>query len=240
MSKARLGALSLIAILSTFAMLTSSAGAAIKFEWKVKGEKLATGESREFTTTSDGHNFDLSGSVAGVQVLLLSKEVEVAAGARILGGKPGKNEETVIFKNVTADSPTGCVVESEGSPTGTVRTQALLTEIVESEETHEPLILFRPETGTVFASLLLLNKGTEKCLTGTPTLGNVSGTLLAQPLPSLTETLNGDLDFEAPTLNYILSNGTLDKAGLKFAGNAATLTGLALVILNTHEVYGAF
>ena len=221
-------------------MLTSSAGAAIKFEWKVGKAILGAGQSREFTTTSDGHNFDLSGSAFGVAVLLLSKEVEVAAGARILGGKPGKNEETVIFKNVTADKPEGCVVESEGQPTGTVRTNALLTEIVESDETHQPLILFRPETGTVFAALLLLNKGTEKCLTGTPTLGNVTGTLLAQPLPSLTETLNGDLDFEAPTKNYTLSNGTLDKAGLVFAGNASTLTGLALVILKTDEVYGAF
>ena len=52
MSKTKLGALSLTAILSTFAMLTSPAGAAIKFEWKVKGEKLAAGESREFTTTN--------------------------------------------------------------------------------------------------------------------------------------------------------------------------------------------
>ena len=126
MSKARLGALSLIAILSTFAMLTSSAGAAIKFEWKVGKAILGAGESREFTTTSDGSNFDLSGSVAGVAVLLLSKEVEVAAGARILGGKPGKNEETVIFRNVTVDKPEGCVVESEGSPTGTVTTTKLL------------------------------------------------------------------------------------------------------------------
>ena len=73
MSKTRLGALSLTAILFTFAMLTSSAGAAIKFEWKVGKAILGAGQSREFTTTSDGHTFDLSWSVAGVAVLFLKQ-----------------------------------------------------------------------------------------------------------------------------------------------------------------------
>lgn len=238
MSRVRLGLLSLIAILS-LVILSSTASAAIKFEWKVKEKTLAAGESKEFTATADGHVFDLKGSAAGVAVLLLSSEFEVENGAKIIGGKPGTDEETVIFKGVTVDKPEKCSVESEGSATGTVKTKKLKTEIVESDETHEPLILFQPKEGTIFASLLLLNKGTETCLLA-GSLANVTGNFLGVPLPALTETLNGHIVFEAPTKKYVLSNATLEEAGLLFAGNAANLSGLALVILKSDEKYGAF
>jgi hypothetical protein len=238
-SKTRLGLLSLVAVLSTLAVLASSASAAIKYEWKVGGVVLKAGETRGFTTTSDGHTFDLHGSVAGASILFLSSEVSVEPGAEIIGGKPGTNEETVLFKGVTVENPAKCAVESEGSPTGTVQTQALKTEIVESEGTHEPVILFSPKVGSDFVNLLLLNNGAEICALN-KVLGSVTGNLLATPLPALTETLNGDLDFESPNSNFVLSSGTLQKAGLLFAGNAATLTGLTLVILTTDEKYGAF
>ena len=240
MFRSRLGLLSLV-MLAMFAALASSASAAIKFQWKVGGNILQAGETRSFQISSDGKTFDLHGSVAGAAVLFLSKEIEATVGSLISGGTPGTNEETVILKGVTVDNPARCVVESEGSPTGTIRTNLLHTEIVESEETHEPLILFVPKAGTVFVSLLLLNKSTtEPCAVTAPLLANITGTLLAQPLPQLTEVLNQDLDFEAPTKDFFLSNGTLDTAGLVFAGNAATLTGLALVTLNTTEKFGAF
>ena len=239
MSKTRIGLLSLIAILATLALTATTSSAAISFEWKVGGKILEAGKTKEFTTTSDGHTFDLHGTVAGAEALLLSHEIEVAPGAKIIGGKPGTNEETVIFKGVTVDKPEKCAVESEGSPTETVKTNLLHTEIVESEEPHEPLVLFAPKTGTIFAPILFLNRGTETCaIKGA--LANLTGTLLAQPLPVLTEALDGDLDFEAPTKNFFLSNGTLDKAGLVFAGNAATLTGLSVAILTTDENVGVF
>lgn len=240
MSKVRLVLLSLVAMLSVGAMLASSASAAISFEWKVGGIPLGAGASKEFTTTTDGKEFILNGKLAGVASELLSTEVSVEPGAKIIGGKPGTNEEIVVFKGVKVNNPAHCTVESEGSPLGTVKTNALHTEIVESEATHEPVILFAPKTGTTFVQLLFLNVGTEKCGGIGVILANVNGSLLAQPLPALTETLNGDLDFELPNSNFILSNGTLEKAGLVFAGNAATLTGLTLVILKTDEKFGAF
>ena len=235
----KLWLLSTMAILATFAVLASSASAAIKFEWKVGGHILEAGETREGTVTTDGHTFDFHATVAGAEALLLSKELSAEPGSKIIGGKPGTGEGTLVIKGVTVDKPEKCAVESEGSPTGTVKMDPGRTEIVESEETHEPLILFAPKTGTVFVSILFLNDGTEVCpVKGV--LANVTGSVLAQPLPSLAETLNGDLDFEAPTKNFFLSNGTLDKAGLIFAGNAATLTGLTLVISKTDEKGGAF
>jgi hypothetical protein len=242
MSKGKPILLSLITILSTLAVLAPSAGALIKFQWKVGGKILEeAAETREFTVTSDGRTFDFIWSLAGAGVLLLSSEIEVEKGAKIIGGKPGTNEETVIFKGVTVVKPAGCAVESEGSPTGTVKTNLLKTEIVESQESHQPLILFKPKTGTVFVSLLLLNKGTETCIANNA-LGNVTGNILAEPLPQLTEVLTQHLIFEAKTKEFLLNpgGGTIEKAGLSFAGAAATLTGLALVLLVKHELFGAF
>jgi hypothetical protein len=239
MFRLRLVQLSLVAVLSVGAMLVSSASAAIKFEWKVGEETLPAGQSREFTTTSDGKEFLFKASLAGVASEFLSSEVSVEPGAKIIGGKPGTNEETVVFKGVKVNKPANCGIESEGSPLGTIKTKALHTEIVESEGTHEPVILFAPKTGTTFVQLLLLNNG-GTCAGIGPILANLNGTFLAQPLPALTETLNGDLDFEAPNSNFLLSNGTLDKAGLLFGGSPATFTGLELVVLKTDEKYGAF
>jgi hypothetical protein len=239
MFRLRLALLSLVVILSAGAMLASSASAAIKFEWKVGGEVLGAGESRALTTTTDGKRFVINGSLLGVASELLSSEFSVEPGAKIIGGKPGTNEETVVFKGVTVDKPANCSIESEGSPVGTVRTNPLHIEIVESEGTHEPVLLVSPKTGTTFTQILLLNNGGTCGGIGT-ILANVNGTFLAQPLPALTETLSGDVDFEAPNSNFLLSNGTLDKAGLVFGGAATKLTGLILVILNTDEKFGPF
>ncbi len=240
MSRARLGLLSLTVVLSALAILSSTASATIKFEWKVGGVLLKTGESREFTTTADGHTFDLSGTIAGAATLLLSTEIEVEKGAKIIGGKPGTNEETVIFKGVTVAKPAKCSAESEGSPNGTVKTVPLKTQIVESSTTHEPVILFQPNSGTTFTNILLLNKGTEECVVKGQ-LAIVRGNLLGEPLPALTETLNGHLVFPSPALKtFVLSSGTAEEAGLIFGPGAGTLTGLALVILTTDEIYGAF
>jgi hypothetical protein len=242
MFKARLVLLSLVAVLS-FVVMASSASAAIKFEWKVGGKTLEkTTESREFTVTSDGHSFDLHTTLAGSNILFLTSEVSVKAGAKIFGGKPGTGLETVIFKGVTINTPK-CVVESEGASPGTVETHPILIQIVSNDLTPaEPLILFNPDstTSSIFVAYLLLNKSSTETCVFAGQLSNITGNLLALPLPQLTETLNGDLDFEAPDTHFVLSNGTLESAGLLFAGNAFTLTGLTLRLLKTDEKYGAF
>jgi hypothetical protein len=191
MFRLRFVLLGVVGVVSVVGLSVSSASAAIKFEWKVGGAVLKAGETRGFTTTSDGHVFDFHGTAAGAGILFLSSEVSVESGAEIIGGKPGTEKATVLFKGVTVDSPAKCTIESEGSPTGTIQTFALKTEIVESEGTHEPVILFSPEGGTSnFFNLLLLNKGTEECVLKN-VLASFTGNFLGTPLPALTETLNG-------------------------------------------------
>jgi hypothetical protein len=244
MSRARFVLLSLVAVLSAGVVFASAASAEIKYEWKVEGTALAAGQSREFTVTSDGKTFDFHSTIAGANILLLSSAISVEPGARIIGGKPGTNEEVVVFHGVTSDPPfQKCLVESdEQTPTpDTVKTHLLKTEIVGNDLIpSEPLILFTPKEGTTFVSLLLLDKSGESCEAGAAALVPLGGSFLGQPLPTLVESLNGDLDFEAPDKHFLLSNGKLDTAGVTFNGEPLQFTGLILVILKTDEKYGAF
>lgn len=247
MSKVRLVLLTLLAVLSVGVLVASSASAAITFQWKVGGSLLKGGQSRTFTAEADGHVFDLSGKVSGLAVLLLSNKLKVKAGAQIFGGQPGTNEETLEFESVVVDSPFPgkCVAESLPNPVvGNVSTLPLKTEIVEAEPSGkgngEALVLFTPKSGTTFTEIRFLNKGTETCPLNLVE-GPVTGSALALPLPSTsTEVELGVLDSEATTKEYKSFGGPGGKAGLVFAGSAATLAGLSLVVLTSKEKFGAF
>jgi hypothetical protein len=213
----------------------------IAFQWKAGEKSLEAGETREFTAATDGQNLDFHGAVAGVSVLLLSSQAEVEKGAKIAGGLPGTGEETLVFSGVTVDAPSKCLVETDTAKpvVGTLKTNPLKTEIVENRESGEPLILITPSTGTAVAGLLFVDKGSETCAVN-GVLANLTGSLLAQPLPQLTEALRETVDLEASTKNFLLSGYGLDKAGLSLAGKAATVTGLLLLTLTSDERFGAF
>ncbi len=230
--------LSLVAALLIVALSASSASAKIAFEWKVKGAALASGQSREFTASAES-TFDLKMTFGGAGLLLLSSKFKVAAGAKIFGGKPGTNEEAVEFTGVTVSKPANCEVESLPNPiVGTIRTTLLKGEIVEGQKSREPLILFTPKTGTIFAELRYVG---ASC----PIINqeeNFTGSILATPLPELKEVLSGLFDFEPSQGNTFLlsAGGAVETSGLSVAGNPGTLGGNALMTLVSDEVYGAF
>ncbi len=229
---------SVIAALSAVAVLASSASAKISFEWRVNGKALAAGEQRTFTASAES-TFDVKGTVAGSRTLLLSNKFRVEPGARIFGGKPGTNEETVVFENFNVDQPANCEVESLPNPVvGTVRTTVLKTEIVEGQTSQEPLILFTPKTGTTFAEVRFLG---ANCLIKNQE-ANFTGSFLADPLPHLTEVLTDLLDLEPSQGNgFLLSTGgAVETAGVKFAGNSAAFGGTMLMTLISDEKFGAF
>ncbi len=242
MIRTRLLLLSLVAALSAVALLASSAAAKISFEWKVNGKALAASEQRTFTASAES-TLDVKGTVAGAKTLLLSNTFKVVSGAKIFGGKPGTNEETVEFTNVTIDQPANCELESlfGGGVTavGTVKTQLLKTEIVEGQASREPLILFTPKAaGAPFAELRFLG---ANCLLKNQE-ANFTGSFLADPLPHLTEVLTGLLDLEPSQGNEFLlsTGGAVETAGVKFAGNSAAFGGTMLMTLISDEKFGAF
>jgi hypothetical protein len=231
--------LSLIAVLSVGAIVASSASAAIEFKWKVAGVELKAGEEKGFTVNNDGKNFDLHGTLAGASALLLSHEVSVEAGAKIVGGVPGKNTEVVIFKNVTVDNTPNCTEEQSGVA-GQVKTTPLTTEIVEGASakvgTNEVDILFTPTTPTTFTTFKLTG---ASCLVA-GSVFPVNGSILGLPLPQKTEVVKQNLVFEAVTKEYKNHAGEFKTAGLVFGGNAATLAGLTLVLLESGQEFGPF
>jgi|HubBroStandDraft_5_1064220.scaffolds.fasta_scaffold386851_1 hypothetical protein len=245
MSRAKSVLLSLVVVLVVGVVMVSSASGAISFVWKVGGAELKAGESKGYTINNDGKIFDLTWSIAGVAVLMLSNKIKVEPGAKIIGGKPGTNEETVVFENVTVDNPAGCTVESLPEPVvGIVRTRPLLTLIVEGQSggrgNGEPLILFEPKEGTTFTTMRFLNATGKTCPVNLAE-GSIEGNILGLPLPQKTEVVQGNLVFESVTKEYLVaSGGVVRTAGLKFAGNTVTLTGLTLVLLESGQAFGAF
>jgi hypothetical protein len=242
MSRARFVLLSLMAVLSAVAMMASSASA-ISFQWNVSGKKLEAGQSREFTSSADG-KLSLEGSIAGSAALLLSSELSVLKGAKVIGGVPGTNQETVVFKGVTVDKPANCGVLQTGAAPGAIQTVTLKTEIVEGTNGEgvgngSVDMLFTPTTiGTEIWTTFEIT-GTSCLLKGA--VAPITGLLLALALPERAEAATGALDFEASTnKQYKTSSGTLGKALLAFAGNDVSLLGLVLVSLTTGEKFGAF
>jgi hypothetical protein len=242
MSRTRLLLLTSMATLATVAMPAATASAKISFEWFVGGSLLKEKETRAFTVRSDGKLLDLHSKFLGINWLLLSSEVSVGSGAQIIGGRPGTNLETVVFKGVTVDPPLQkCVAETGGITkpvAGTIETRPLKTEIVEGEN-GEVLILFTPEGGGNFTEILFLNKGIEECAANNA-LFSLTGSFLALPLPQKAEVLRQDLDFEAAEKTYFNSAGTLGTGGIKAGTEPFTLTGLTLIVLASNAVFGAF
>lgn len=248
MSRARIVVLSLVAALSAVALAASSASATISFEWFVNGHLLGGGVNgiRTFTLNSDNHNFAISAPIDGVAILLLSNRLK-ANGGLIFGGRPGTNEETIEFENVTVDNPQHCVIESLPNPVvGTVRTSLLKSEIVEGQSggvgNGEPLILFIPKTGAVFTEIRFLDAPGETCPIKNAE-GALQGSILGLPLPQRTSVLRQNLVFPALTDLYLISTGGAVKlAALSVVGTGspATLTGLTLVVLNSDESFGPF
>jgi hypothetical protein len=246
MSRARLALLTLVVVLSVGAMLAPGASAAINFEWNVGGKALAAGEKKVFGVETDGKLFDLSGKVGTSSVLLLSSTLNISPDGLILGGRPGTNEETLEFTNVTVASPAGCTVESLPFPEeGKIKTERLRSEIVEGQSggkgNDEPLILLTPKTaGDPFTEVRFLNATGKTCPINLKE-GSLTGSVLALPSPLKKEVERGDWLFEAVTKEYLVAAGGAAKtAGLVLAGNAATLTGLTLVFLEPKEAFGAF
>lgn len=241
MSRAKLLLLSVVAALSVVALMASSASAKISFEWFVGGTLLKAGEQQTFHLNNDGHIFDLHSAIAGTNVLLLSTKISVEKGL-LFGGRPGTNEEVVVFEGVTADFPlTACTPETGGiaNPTpGIVKTVTLKTEIVEGEN-GEVLILFTPKEGAAFVKIKFLG---ASCPLGSGTEAPVEGSVLGLPLPQRVEVLRQNLVFPAVTDLYLLVNGETKPllAALTFGAEPATLTGLTLILLTSDKVFGPF
>jgi hypothetical protein len=232
-----------IALLSMLVMLvvgaTASAASAVQFEWKVNGSPLASGSSRE-VLAKDKATIHLAVSVGGAKIEFASTKLKFRSGAKILGGKPGRGEDSLELEGVTVTKPANCEV-----PGQKIITKPLTSEIVEAAP---------GATGSGQARLLLTPTNESRVwdefeMAGSSCVlkGSIIepvGNVLAEIGPSNTEAKVDQLKIEptgAGAHEYILSTGGVAKrTALTYAGSAATLTGEAELELVSKEVFGAF
>jgi hypothetical protein len=248
MFRTRLMLLILIAALSVVGVLAQAASAKIQFAWLVllssngTNDLLRSGQTREFSISTDNKDILLTFSIGGGATALLSTSATVEPGAQIIGGIPGTNEETAVFTGVKVIKPLfegkeTCSVNSLGSPVGTIKTHALKSQIVESQATGEPLLLFVSGNGASLFEIEYTEKEAECTIKGNTAI--VTGSILGEPLEPLTHRVFQHLVFEAKTRNFLLSRGgTLETSGLSAGSKPVTFTGLFLILLTSDEKFG--
>jgi hypothetical protein len=229
MSRLKFAILTIAVALSAAAMFASSASAAISFEWKVNGKSLAEGESRAFDANSGSQSSVLSGSAAGLHILILF-HVILYDGTHIY--------PPFLIDLWLLELP--LVHVSNCSIGSSTKTAALKGEIVEGAVggvgNGEVDVLFAPTSGTTFATFEF---GGSSCVLKGATAG-LTGSVLSLVKPQRTEVEKNDLVLEANTKEYHNRAGEFKKAGLLFAGEAATFNGLSLILLTSGEKFGAF
>lgn len=123
---------------------------------------LTENETREITAEANGNQKLAAGTTATV----ICKTLKLKAGAVLLGGEPGKDNESIVYGECTIESKPNCKVKNVGGVNGTIETHPLTSTLVysskaaeEKENQAETLTLFKPTTGETFVSLFL--EGTE-------------------------------------------------------------------------------
>jgi hypothetical protein len=244
MVKIRLIVLSLLAVFAVGAVAASAASADPL--WKVSGTLLAAGEKDEVVgAIQPGNTIILKSAVQKVAVELSSKEVAITKG-NIKGGEPGTDEaEAVEFKGVVVlKDETKCEANSPGSVGGIVKTNPVLSLLVENTELTRIEDLWYPKTGGLtgtFVEIEFKNKGSEKCPFATAGKLPVKGDVLALAEVEEKEEMNPTLNFEPPSKKY--DELAVDhEAKLELGTEPATFTGEILTLITSPSLlnFGAF
>jgi hypothetical protein len=244
----RLLPLSVIVAALAIGISASAANATIQYEWKVKGAVLKAGQEKEVAWLKEQHGVAHLSWAWGPEAVELTSEYVYIPLASLKGGKPGKTEGKVVFKNVKTVAPTGCRVaggkwETEGPMVG---------EIVESAEagkgTGKTELLISPgNSKNRWGKVVFETREGQTCMFSGANEKVVLGTTLMEISPQKTEATVGDLGFQSTREEYRNAAGEFHKASLKalwefsFEEVPATLTGgEAAFELGTKEVFGAF
>ena len=189
-----------------------------------------------------GGTYTLKGKLAGANATITCNKMK-AKNPLIIGGEPGRSEAGALeYTECVSTTPTKCVVNSLGAPTGTINTEPLDAELVENTAKTEILNLFLPKSGKKFVGVLYANKGTEVCaLKGSEF--PIEGTSLTLVSPQETESEEGTLKSEPTSKEYINSKGETKTAELKLGVEPAALIGSASVLVDIEgksEPFGVY
>ena len=161
----------------------------------------------------------------------------------ITGGEPGILELNALeYTECVATTPTKCVVNSLGSPPGTIATTPLDAELVENSAKTEIEDLFLPQSGKKITNLLYLNKGTEVCALKSIEFP-VEGTSLTLIDPQKTESEEQTLLWEPASKEYINGKGETKTAELRLGVEPMGITGTVSILADVEgrlEPFGVY
>lgn len=239
MKHIRIIGLALVAVFALGAVAATSALAAPEHIYKIEGNKLEAGETREIKASAKTE-FTLKGKgVLEVEAVTKCKKLKLKASEHpdIIGGTPGTSAHEVIEFEECSGTVGGskCAsVEVENAATN----NELVTIRAPSELNGKLATLFTPASGKLF-SKIKLNKcgfifGSQKA--------EVEGTSAALVSPEATEAVAGTLAWhESMEITEVEKQGGAKVAvGLKSNGKLATLNGESSVELVSGLKWGAF
>jgi hypothetical protein len=230
----RLGLGAVLACLAIVAGVAPAlAGSTGNPQWEVGGSILKSGETKEIAITASGAQ-----KLKTSEFIVACSGVGLESGSHITGGvgaTPGGGSEQIVYsgcvmeKATTEEAISGCLVNSTGSASGTVKSEHLAVKLAyttpsaaEHEEANT-LTVLKPESGTSFLQLELSG---ENCPFPGNGKYNVEGEVVMKNLEGATE--KSKHTAEAPSTSvkvFYLNNGGLPKEEkvktLKIAGSVS-------------------
>jgi hypothetical protein len=215
-----------IALVAAFALTAIAASAAQATVWKVNGNALANGQSREVTVSKHaGANLVLSTKALGATLILEATGIE-GEGAEIdQAGTVAHSRGNLVFTGVTVKEPKGCEVAP------TLTTEPLEDEVVmgNTEATANNVYdLFKPKAGGTGRFISIKISGCAAANTY-PVKGNVYGlaqhTVETEPgKTSFVNNLTGE-EFLTQTLTFSEPIQKSQGGTLRFGTEPAFLSG---------------
>ena len=210
--------------------------------------RLLTGtETRLITATANGVQ-KLTSTAAGITILC--QKLSLASGAKLTGGEPAGDLETIRYEECSVEGHEKCKVKNKGGTFGTIETKPLLSIVgfkskaaEEGENQAETVTVFKPETGKVFVELEMETECPVKALekTGLPIAGEVG----CENAGGNAHLVEQELNCPSPRITtYWLQSGGSPKeekiAKLELAGFESTYTGKSKVSLAGSQLGQAY
>lgn len=162
---------------------------------------LTENETREITAEANGTQ-----KLTSSGVVVACKKLKLKAGAVLLGGEPGKDNETIVYEECEVEEKPNCKVRSilGGKVNGKIETNPLTSTLVysskaaeEAENQTATLTLFKPTTGEIFTELELEGAECPSVLVGKAL--PVKGEVLAENVGN-EHLVTHELNFPSPAL----------------------------------------
>jgi len=237
MKRFRAIGLALVTVFALSAIVASAAQAVTAPFFTVGGTRLVAGKTHNIDARAfPGSRFTLATPALGVSITCTSFNTEKGVLLGSNPGEPGKDNQFSVFS--------GCTVTGNGEPCSVVEpitTNALTSELVESQNGKQLLEEFKPTTGTTF--VVIRFTGTGCTVPESIVSGAVAAEVLTDPAEGKielgqtpTEGTSFLVKFPATTITEVLlinSSGTKETGKVKLEAftEPSTLTGTALVLL---------